>query len=228
MFLTSKIFRRFLFSFLALSLIPLILVAWLTLIHGRSEVYKQSLAQLRVLADGAQAQISEYLNYLKHRTAGFCSDEFIINAIIKADRHPEDKQSIERLNHHLVFNKLPTFPECVEIFIINTKGCVIASSDVSSIGNDFSQMSSFLNGQKSIYVSDIFRDTKTGQIIWVVSAPLTDKITSEFIGVLANRINTKTLSDITTGRKVLALGAKGQSMRIGETGETYIINRPDN
>ncbi len=225
MFLTSKIFRRFLFSFLALSLIPLILVAWITLIHGRSEVYKQSLTQLRIAADGAEAQVSEYLNYLKHRTAGFCSDEFIRNAIVRINKHPEDKQIIKHLNHHLVFNKLPTFPECVETFIINTKGCVIASSDISSIGNDFSQMSCFLNGQKSLYLSDIFRDTKIGQIIWVVSAPLTDKVSGEFIGILVNRIHPKTLSDITTGRKVLALGAKGQSMRIGKTGETYIINR---
>ncbi len=225
MFLTSKIFRRFLFSFLALSLIPLILVAWITLIHGRAEVYKQSLTQLRIAADGAEAQVSEYLNYLKYRTSGFCSDVFVTNAIIKANRHPENKQTIEKLNYHLAFNKLPTFPECIETFITNTKGVVVASSDVSSIGNDLSQMSYFLNGQKSIYVSDVFRETKTGQITWVVSAPLTGKISGEFIGVLANRINPKTLSDITTGRKILALGAKDQSMRIGETGETYIINR---
>ena len=224
-FLTSKISRRFFFSFLALSLIPLILVAWITLIHGRSEVYKQSLAQLRIAADGAEVQVNEYLNYLKYRTAGFCSDDFVIDAVVKVDLHPEDKQIIERLNHHLVFNKLPTFPECIETFIINSNGCVIASSDVSSMGNDFSQTNYFLNGQKSIYVNDIFLDTKTGQIIWVVSAPLIDKITGEFIGVLANRINPKTLSDITTGRKVRALGAKDQSMRIGETWETYIINR---
>ncbi len=225
MFLTSKISRRFLFSFLALSLIPLILVAWITLIHGRSEVYKQSLTQLRIAADGAEAQVNEYLNYLKHRTDGFSSDEFIRNAIIRINKHPEDKQIIKHLNHHLVFNKLPTFPECVETFIINTNGCVIASSDVSGIGNDFSQTNYFLNGQKSIYPSDIFRNTKTGQITWIVSAPLINKISGELIGVLANRINPKTLSDITTGRKVLALGAKDQSMRIGETGETYVINR---
>src|SRR3990167_2279485 len=225
MFLTSKISRRFFFSFLALSLIPLILVAWITLIHGRSEVYKQSLAQLRIAADGAEVQVNEYLNYLKYRTAGFCSDDFVIYAVVKVDLHPEDKQIIERLNHHLVFNKLPIFPECIETFIINSNGRVIASSDVSSMGNDFSQTNYFLNGQKFIYVSDIFLDTKTGQIIWVVSAPLIDKITGEFIGVLANRINPKTLSDITTGRKVRALGAKDQSKRIGETWETYIINR---
>jgi len=154
-----------------------------------------------------------------------CSDNLILNTINRNYRNPENKQIIKNLNRYLSLSKLPAFPECIETFIIDTNGKVIASSDTSNIGNDRSHSDYFMSGRESVYVSDLFHDSGINQVSWVVSAPLIDKTSSKLMGVLVNRINPKTLSDISTGRDVLALGAKSQSMRIGETGETYIVNR---
>lgn len=225
MLFKSKIFRRFLFAFLAISLIPLIAVAWLTLKQGRTEIYRQSLLQIRVAVEGAAAQVWEYINYLKYRTIGFSSDEFIRDATKNVNQYPENKQIAEHLNNYLAVNKLSTFPECVETFIINAKGIVVASSTVPTIGKNLSQADYFIHGQKSIYLSNLFRETDTKQITWVASVPLTDKTNGEFIGVLVNRIDPKTLSDITTGRKTPALDTASHLMRMGETGESYILNR---
>jgi len=67
MVFTSKIFRRFLLVFLALSLLPLITATWIILKHSVAEAHKQALIQLRIVADGVESEILEYLNYLKTR-----------------------------------------------------------------------------------------------------------------------------------------------------------------
>ena len=111
------------------------------------------------------------------------------------------------------------------MFVLDVNGRVIASSDASNTGKDLSETDYFLNGRKTVYVSDIFREEETGRITWLVSCPVMDIRGNKLLAVLVSRIDPVTLSDITTERKIRALGAKSQALRIGETGETYIVNR---
>ncbi len=221
----SKIYRRFLVTLLALSLPPMIILSWAALRKGASVIHRQSLLQLEISADAAEAMVYKYLDYLKRQTSALCSDRYILRAVSNHSRRLDDVKIIESLNRHLASNKLPAFHECVETLILNLQGRVIASSDASHTGKDLSQTDYFMSGQKSAYVSDVFRDKDTGEIGWVVSAPLMDKISGKLLGVLANRIDPNTLSDITTGRNAAAFGAKTNPVRKGETGETYIVNR---
>ncbi|MBI2470459.1 MAG: diguanylate cyclase [Planctomycetes bacterium] len=222
--LTSKIFRRFLLASLVVSLIPLIIFTWITLKHSKAEIYKQSLIQLQITANGAESQILEYLNYLKNKTAVFALDKFIAENVGKYRQSFLYDQAVEDLNYYLLHNKLSTFPECLETFILDPDGRVIASSTISNIGMDYSKTNFFLNGQKSPYMSDIFCETGIEQFAWFVSAPLTGNKSGKLIGILVNRIDPKSLSDITTGRKAHTLGAMSQPTRKGKTGETYIVN----
>ncbi|MFQ6618280.1 MAG: PAS domain S-box protein, partial [Fidelibacterota bacterium] len=194
--------------------------------HEEDEIHRQTLTQLRIAADGAEAQIIEFLNYLKGRTQDFSSDGYIRDATeIINQKSGSYEQTVRSLNLHLAINKQPIIPECVETFIMDLSGRIIASSDSSHVGTDHSRKEYFLKGLESTYVSDVFREPETGRVTWITSTPLTGKLSGELIGVLANRIDPEALSDITTGRKHLALGSSTQSMRVGKTGETYIVNR---
>lgn len=223
--LTSKIFRRFFLAFLVTSFIPLITFAWVTLRHSKSEIYRQSLIQIQTAANGAESQILEYLNYLKNITAGFASDKFITETLGRYRQPFSFEQTVEDLDYYLLHNKLSAFPECIETFVLDLDGRVIASSAPSGIGIDLSNADYFVKGQKSAYISDIFQEAKGNQIAWFVSAPIIDIINGTLAGVLVNRINPTSLSDITTGRKSQKMGALSQPTRKGKTGETYIVNR---
>lgn len=225
MIFKSKIYRRFLVTLLALSLPPMIALSWAALKKGETVIHRQSLLQLEISADAAEAMVYKYLDYLRRQTSALCSDRAIIRAVNNHYRRPEDVKVAGSLNRYLASGTLPAFHECVETLILDVQGRVIASSDSSHTGKDLSQTGYFVNGRKSAYVSDIFRNTETGGIDWVVSAPLVDNRSGKLLGVLANRIDPHTLSDITTGRNATAFGAKTHAMRKGETGETYIVNR---
>ena len=224
MIFKSKIFRRFLIVYLPVILAPLIIIACIALWYGRVEIRDQTFRQLQIMADGAEAQVLDYLNYLKIQTSGYSTSKPLIDALKKRYRHTGNNNSDRVLNRYLAAG-INNFPECVEMFVLDVNGRVIASSDASNTGKDHSETDYFFNGRKTVYISNIFREEETGRITWLVSCPVMDVRSNKLLAVLVSRINPVTLSDITTERKVRALGAKSQSSRTGETGETYIVNR---
>jgi len=224
MIFKSKIFRRFLFAYLPVTLIPGFIIAFIALWYGRIEIRDQTFRQLQIMADGAEAQVLDYLNYLKIQTSGYSASKPIIDALKKRYRRTGSNHSDRVLNRYLAAG-IKNFPECVEMFVLDVDGRVIASSNASNTGKDHSETDYFFNGRKAVYVGNIFREEETGRITWLVSCPVRDAKVNKLLAVLVSRINPITLSDITTERKIRALGAKSQALRIGKTGETYIVNR---
>ena len=211
-------------AYLPVTLVPLIITACIALWFWRIEIRDQTFRQLKIITDGVEAQVLDYLNYLKIQTSGYSTSMLIMDAIKKRYRHTGNKDSDWVLNGRLATD-IKKFPECVEMLVLDVNGRVIASSDASNTGIDLSQTDYFLNGQKAVYVSDIFREEETGRIMWLVSCPFRNSRDNSLLAVLVCRINPITLSDITTERKIRALEAKTQSLRLGRTSETYIVNR---
>ncbi|MFQ5590408.1 MAG: PAS domain S-box protein [Phycisphaerae bacterium] len=225
-FARSRIGRRLLAMALAISLIPLLITSLAWSERSRALIDKETHRTLTAVADGAEAAVLEYLYYLKSRTRDFASDGFVRDSMQALRRGEDtDQQLLAALNHHLTMNKLPLFPECVEIFLLDASGRVVASSAASHVDEDYSQSDPFLRGRQSTYVSDIFRRADTDEITWVVSTPLKTKGRQEFCGVLVCRIDPKSLSDVATGRRGESFGMPTNSVRLGESGETYIVNR---
>src|ERR1041385_7084297 len=65
----------------------------------------------------------------------------------------------------------------------------------------------------------------SGRIRWRMSAPVKDPRDGELLGVVVVGIDPASLSAVTTGKRILSEGADTQSFRIGDTGETYIVNQ---
>src|SRR3990167_618075 len=100
MIFKSKIFRRFLTAYLPVTLAPLIIVAFIALWYGRIEIRDQTFRQLQVMADGAEAQVLDYLNYLKIQTSGYSKSLLIMDAIKKRYRHTDNNDKDWVLNGH--------------------------------------------------------------------------------------------------------------------------------
>src|SRR4030067_2050560 len=133
MIFKSKIFRRFLFAYLPVTLIPGFIIAFIALWYGRIEIRDQTFRQLEIMADGAEAQVLDYLNYLKIQTSGYSASKPIIDAFKKRYRHTGNNNIAGGLNRYLAAG-IKNFPECVEMFVLDVNGRGIASSDASNTG----------------------------------------------------------------------------------------------
>jgi signal transduction histidine kinase/CheY-like chemotaxis protein len=208
--------RALVVALLLFSLVPVAIAAVFSFTQLQGVVHQQTENTIRVAADLAQVAVVQLLNYLKARTLDVAADWYIEERLAGGRAGRE-------LDRYLGINR-SHIPESREIFVVSPAGRVIASSDSSSIGRDDSGTDYFRGGHEGVYVGDVGRDAD-GAVRWVVAAPIVDRQSGAFLGVLGNRIGPRVLSDLTSGRRLLQLGGVADSLRRGLTGEVYIVNR---
>lgn len=215
-FLTTKVGRRFLTIFFVL-LLPVVAAGWLGLRSATSALERQTRSVLRVASNGAEAQIREFLLHLKQETLSLSKNAQIRNTLRTASDTNSDVFEILTWQQRSI-------PEIKEIFVLAADGRVVASSDRKNTGKDCSSSEYFARGRQTFFPGDIHRDPD-GQITWLMAAPVKTVADQRFLGVVVLRVDPSALSALTTGRRIVEEGADTQSFRIGNSGETYIVDK---
>src|SRR3954462_12745741 len=211
----TRLGRTFLIAFVLLSL-PIIAAGWLGIRSAIQALRKETHILLRVASDGAEAQVREFLESLRRTTEARGADEEIRSALMLRAHSAGDLSGLlKRLRLRV--------PEAREIICINTSGKVVATSSPEMIGKDESSSIEFQRGQQSYSPGDIVSDA--GVLRWRMSSPVKDPDTGRLLGVVVVGFNPDALNALTAGKRALAEGAGSQSFRMGETGETYLVNK---
>ena len=179
---------------------------------------------MRVASNAAEAQLREFLLHLKRKTLSISANGKIRDVLQTASGPNAGQLGSTDVTELLTWQQT-SMPDVEEISVLATDGRVVASSMRQNIGQDWSSAEFFARGQKSFFPGDLYREPADGQIRWAMSAPIMDAAGSRLLGVVAIRVDASALNDLTTGRRIVAEGADTQSFRIGNTGETYIVNR---
>ncbi|MBF0531945.1 MAG: response regulator [Candidatus Omnitrophica bacterium] len=101
-----------------------------------------------------------------------------------------------------------------EIFILDPRGKVIASSDLTRLGADKSDDAYFLGAQNGPYVKDVYLSPTTRKFGFAVSSPIHDPQTGSWLGVVVTRYTLEDINMILT-----------EHSGLGSTGETYLVNK---
>ena len=146
------------------------------------------------------------------------SESVVIEKLLVSNKADADYESrlndvITRLKNTADINK-----DIYDIFVLDTNGVFIASSIEQRNGLNRSDDPSFINvinGTKRVYIKGPYLSRFfKGQRSLAISAPILEHVNNTVIGVVVIRIRLNSLNDIMTHRTGL-----------GETGETYLINR---
>lgn len=203
---------------LAISFPILVLVASSVIIlysfAGLEEILTARIhSHLETTARAKADQVEIFLQGKKDRAVDFSSDGFIKNSLYKIKNDIDIEETTEALTRHLIINKLPVDKYFLEVFVLDTKGIIVSSTnDNTPIGFDFSNDMLYLKGKSEPFVKDLFFDEYLKKKILILAAPVLRE--GKFVGVVAMKMLPDALSDITTERTGL-----------GETGESYIVNR---
>jgi signal transduction histidine kinase len=216
-FVGTKIGRRFLRAFILLFL-PIVAAGTFGIHIAAEALRKQTRALLRAASDGAEAQVREFLVSLRKTTEARAASEEV-RAGLKSG-----SPGVGDLSGALRELRWRT-PEAREITCLNLEGGVVASSSPALIGKDESSAPEFQLGRQSFYWGNIVREPGTGVIRWRMSAPVKEAGSGRTSGVVLLGVDPGALNDLTTGKRVLAEGADTQSFRLGNSGETYVVNR---
>ena len=221
-YLKTRIGRRFLAVFLIISLVPLSVMRWMAIRKSEAAIQDQTLAVVRAASDGAEAQLREFVQHLQEQLLQIAQDGSIQDALRTVEAAAESEKHSRTLSI-LLASRIPS--DVQEVFVLTSAGRVLASSANSNVNENLSTNEFFARGRESFFAGDVFPDLSSGKSTWIMAAPIKDLSAHNLLGVAAFRINPGSLSALTTGRRILSKGADTQSFRIGETGETYIVNR---
>lgn len=130
-----------------------------------------------------------------------------------AKKDPESEKALKEaapiLKDFLAINT-----DGAEYFVMDLSGKIILSTDEKQVGMDKSGDEYFLKGQKEIHIKDVYQSPTTGQVGFVISGPVYARSSKELVGVCGIRYSLTLLNAMMTDRQGM-----------GETGETYIVNK---
>src|SRR3990167_4620024 len=205
-------------------LLPILITFFIVYNQNRTYLKQRILDTLTVIAEAYEGQVYQFLEKAKVRAQDFASDGFVRTQIQKAIHG--NTSAMNKLNQHLVKNKLALDKTINTINVLSLEGRVIASTNSAEIGSDYSYESIFQKGKETVtMVEKCFGHSELTEI--AISAPILNKDTGRLIGVIVNYIPIAELDNIVTERYSHHLEAASWAKGKGawKTLEIYLVNR---
>ncbi len=179
----------------------------------RADIKISQSEQLGTIIDERSEHIETYLDEITAFTKITASDEFI-SGCLSENGHAANTCNSNELSIYLLKNKFPLIDNLIEIYLLDSKGTLIASSFLNTqLGVDQSKSEEFLNGRSIPYISEPYLNSSNSNETDInVSAPITNN--TKIVGVAVSRFRFNKISDIVTNPNGL-----------GDSGESYLINK---
>ncbi len=204
------------FSFVLVAAIPTIVVSVVTINRARSHARTQVIDQLSSVAALKQSEISQWLNAGELAMDTMLSDEILSTRLVSfADSAFTDSGQQTSTNRALQ-SIVEGSSHFEKMFLYDTEGTIIASSDPLDVGKSVSNQPYFQVSLHANYVQAPIFNLSANRLVMYITRPLRGN-RFEASGVLAGQLQLDTLSSIMTERTGL-----------GESGETYLVSGENN
>ncbi|MFH1426515.1 MAG: ATP-binding protein [Candidatus Kerfeldbacteria bacterium] len=219
---------KILIYIIVLVTIPTLANSYLNYQTARTNLTEQILHDLELTAETEAGYVLEFMNSAEKRAVDFSSDGFIRDSV--GQIHQGDEKTAAALSNHLIDNKQSLTTTIYGINVFNRSGNVIASTDKNELSRRGDTHAGFTASRDADYGT-----AYTGDIAYldhfgfaepsmVVSAPLTDKVTGEHIGVIANYIALDELNKVLSGERLKELGKETSARNRRQTLAIYLAN----
>ena len=177
------------------------------------KIIKQQITDNLINTTQSRAEhIKTFLN-LEKETARQLSESIVVRELLLSTEEEEDYT----IKFNKVMLKLQNTAQAGEytydIFVLDTKGTIIASSDEEDMGKDKSNDPCFLEGKEGIFIKDVYISSNKQEKTLAFSTPILEE-DNKLLGVMVFRVSPEPLFKITTDHTGL-----------GQTGEAYLVNK---
>jgi|GEM_PF-3342784 len=192
--ISSSITGRFIAWFLLVSLVPLFVVSYLSYINSKTALEDQAVKELIAVSDSLEENVVTLIqgqgstleamssqHWVHSWREDFGGDEAAIDQVQKAIDHFFEKGR----------------EDFYEVFMIDDRGRIIASTDDSVIGDDKSDDDYFVGARDKMktHLKDVYTSSTTGKTGYVISTPVIDHA-GNFAGVIAGRVDVSILNGV--------------------------------
>ncbi|MCD4685208.1 MAG: GAF domain-containing protein, partial [Anaerolineae bacterium] len=200
--------------FLVLVIVPIVIIAYITLTQVRQTTEDQVISQLESVAELKAQAIDRWIVTSQESLELILASNTTLNYFGIIVEQPDVGFAYGELNV-LLADAQSSHEGVAEYFFYDVdEGTVLIASDPDRVGQSVRRKPYFTSSLVQSYVQFPYYEI-TGDLVMVATTPVIDD--GEVIGVLAARLNLDTLSGIML-----------ESAGMGETGETYLISAQSN
>jgi GAF domain-containing protein/HAMP domain-containing protein len=210
--------RRLIVTFILLALLPVVITSTAVGILVTENGQQQVIQQLEAVSALKESKIDAWLLEIQHNLEMITTIHeqpehfWMIEQLVKSDPSPGSEHAgVQQEMLGRFQENLEESGAFEEIFLINTDGKVILSTNRNLEGKDKSSQVYFKNGVEQIYLSPAYRSEDLDRITMVAASPIRNS-NHETVAVVAGRVNLALLNEIML-----------QQAGLGETGEIYLI-----
>lgn len=209
-----KIASKISLSFFAATFLLTGLTLSISYVNAKGKLRTSIENNLVLVVSSRTHHIETYLQMLESSVGQFSKSVTLENFLKIKDKEDPRSAEVFSIATKILRRTQKANLAMAEFFLMDATGKVVASSDESDVGMDYSMDSIFLGAQKKIYIKDAYYSETFKAPLLAVSAPFLDSDSGSFLGVLASRVKLDDLNAITT-----------EKTGMGKTGELYIINK---
>ena len=219
-FWNKSLMARLVTYFLTLSAIGVAITTLITLAIVRNSLTRSIYDRLEAVATLKEDELNRWVNDQRDDLA-YLSVAPDMRADLQALSTAEEDSAEYATAHDIILETLieevEGHPSFSEMFVMSSVGGkVLASTEKGNEGQYRVSDSYFTQGRLDLYVQNVYTSPQTGQPAMTISAPVRDA-RGNLLGVIAIHINLERLDSIILQRAGL-----------GDTGETYIVDRFNN
>jgi nitrogen fixation/metabolism regulation signal transduction histidine kinase len=206
---------RLLVAFVLLVLLPSVAISTVTAVVSFRNGLQQVFNQLESVATLKEAEVEAFVNSLKSNLVIALSGQTTMQHVkVLLEEEPADPEDYREAHTELRtrFQQItkPT-GQFDELFIMDLRGRVVLSNDISQEGRIYGYLPYFQEGLKGEHVYPPFKHQSLDQVSVFAVRPIKDE-QQQVLGVMAGRASMARLSEIMLERAGL-----------GQTGETYLV-----
>ena len=219
-FWNKSLMARLVTYFLTLSAIGVTITTLITLAIVRNSLTRSIYDRLEAVATLKEDELNRWVNDQRDELA-YLSVAPDMRADLQALSTAEEDSAEYATAYdgvlEMLLEEVEGHPSFSEMFVMSSVGGkVLASTEKGNEGQYRVSDSYFTQGRLDLYVQNVYTSPQTGQPAMTVSAPVRDA-RGNLLGVIAIHINLERLDSIILQRAGL-----------GDTGETYIVDRFNN
>ena len=215
-FRVGTIRARLLVGFVLVALLPAIAISTGSIIVGYCNGRQQALDRLESVAASKELQIADWILSLQSELVAVSSEKYAPErASIVLDLARNDKYYTFYSN--AMRNRFLRFAEqsqqIQELSLLDLRGQVVLSTDVSMEGTNSSDQEFFQQGLEGPYTQLPFPSLKQDQALVIVAIPIIDQDGRTW-GIIVGRADPETLEDILA-----------EATGLGRSGKAYLVDR---
>jgi len=203
-------------------LLPVFVTFTLAYNQNKAQWEERIFQETAFIAETYEGQVYQFLEMSKQRIRDFAGDCLIRRQLLKKVRGGKFTPDIT--SSYLANHKLGLDKSIITIHILSLDGRVIASTNKSEIGQDFSKEVIFTQGKKAVAVVEKnFGHCALTEL--AISAPIVDTKTGNPVGIIVNFVPITEIENVLSGAYAKELGAISWAKGRWNTLDVYLVNR---